>query len=171
MGLHMEKEKVKQVLYHTRVMTLSVNTGECPWSFPVYLVYLGGIFYFFSNTESRHIIHAGSHDGMGASIFHDSDSIEEIYGLQMKGLLESQIPAAKHLVVIPQYIRKFDFIRQAFGKEAVENPDFFKDKFKSRLYGFRPSMVVASDNKRPHGKRQPVDLQAILSGEGTYPAR
>ncbi len=71
--------KVKLLISDTRVMTLAVCEGSIPWSSPVYFVYHEHRFYFFSNKNSTHILQRLDKKQVAASIFNDSDQIDQIF--------------------------------------------------------------------------------------------
>ncbi|MCF6247815.1 MAG: pyridoxamine 5'-phosphate oxidase family protein, partial [Desulfobacula sp.] len=79
------KKKTARLIDHTRVMTLAVTKEGVPWSSPVYFVFHGSQFYFFSNENSRHVQYAMGNKPVSVSLFHDADKIDEIFGFQMAG--------------------------------------------------------------------------------------
>ncbi len=143
-------------------MTLGVNCHDFPWSAPVYFVYHQGIFYFFSNPMSRHILNASDNQKTSSSIFNDSDKMDQIYGIQMNGVLTSKIKMPLYIDIVRQYVLKFNFLEIAFGARVWTDKNFFMEKFKSRLYGFMPEKVYLSDNSRPRDKRLKIDLPITL---------
>lgn len=155
------KDKAVHLTTQTRVMTLAVSRSGVPWSSPVYFVYHDHGFYFFSNEQSRHVEYAGDPGKTAASIFHDSDRIERIFGFQMAGTLKAVTRMALYLAVVKKYVAKFNFLEAAFGSQVIENTSFFLEKFKSRLYVFSPDTVFLSDNARASGKRSPIDLNEM----------
>jgi hypothetical protein len=50
---------------------------------------------------------------------------------------------------------------------VLKNKILFLDKFKSRLYSFQPGEIVLSDNSRPSGKREAVELSMLRTGCGS----
>jgi hypothetical protein len=157
----MEKELKKKtvcLINETRVMTLAVSRDDIPWSAPVYFVFHDNRFYFFSNEKSLHIQYAKNKHHVSASIFHDSDRIDQIFGLQMSGRIETISKIGLHLRVVQTYVAKFDFLKQLFGAQITENNRFFLEKFKSRLYCFDPDKIFLSDNSRQTDKRIEIDL-------------
>ena len=154
-------EKIICLINDTRVITLAVSDKGLPWSSPVYFVYHDRRFYFFSNENSRHILDATASQGVSASIFHDSDRLDQIFGFQMSGVLEQVSRMALYLTIVKKYLAKFSFIEQAFGSQAMENRQFFMEKFHSRLYCFCPDQVFLSDNSRPADRRIKIDIDKI----------
>ena len=160
----MEKELEEKsicLIHETRVMTLAVSDAGVPWSSPVYFVFHDKGFYFFSNENSRHIEYAKSGKRLAASIFHDADQMDEIFGFQMSGRLEKVSKISLSLLMVKKYVAKFSFLKKIFGSQIIENKDFFLEKFKSHLYCFEPDTVFISDNSRVTGKRSSLDLSKI----------
>ncbi len=140
------------------MITLAVSKGGIPWKSPVYFVYWDHRFYFFSNKNSKHILQGLDKNQVAASIFNDSDQIDQIFGLQMGGVIELVSRPDHYLTVVKKYTHKFDFLKQAFGSQIIENRDFFLEKFKSHLYKFNPENIFLSDNSNSTDKRKPIDL-------------
>lgn len=155
------KEKALHLVNEIRVMTLAVSGRDAPWSAPVYFVYRDGNFYFFSNETSNHIRYAHPEKKVAASIFHDSDKIDRIFGFQMSGRIIQISDPVIHLKVVKAYVDKFNFLKKIFGPQIIENRKFFLEKFKSGLYRFAPEKVVISDNSQTSGKRREFDLSVI----------
>jgi len=155
------KKKTNCLVNRTRVMTLAVADQEIPWSSPVYFVYHNKTFYFFSNEHSRHIQYAKNQKLISASIFHDSDQIDEIFGFQMSGILEKVSRLSLYFTIVRKYVAKFSFLKQVFGSQIIENKNFFLEKFKSHLYCFQPNEIFLSDNSRTTEKRIKIDLRHL----------
>jgi len=158
-------EKARHLINETRVMTLSVCRDDMPWSAPVYFVFHDPGFYFFSNENSRHIKDAEGMRPVSASIFQDSDRMEEIFGFQMSGRIEAISKRDEHLRIVKKYVAKFSFLKQIFGPQLIENRQFFLEKFKSRLYCFYPDRIYLSDNSSTSGKRSEIDLATLFPRE------
>lgn len=131
-------------------MTIAVNSCDTPWCAPVYFVWMKGGFYFFSNLKSRHVPEADGSLPAAASVFKDSDSMEQIYGLQMSGKVDCEYSKKQYLLAVQAYIDKFSFLKRQFGTQLLLEPSFFKEKFKSRLYVFLPEKMVMSDLTSKH---------------------
>jgi uncharacterized protein YhbP (UPF0306 family) len=151
-------EKLKHLIHETRVMTLAVSENDIPWSSPVYFVFHDNKFYFFSNENSRHIRYAKDAKIVSASIFQDSDRMENIFGFQMAGDLKKISKTDVYLKIVKKYVSKFSFLKQVFGPQIIENKSFFLEKFKSQLYCFCPDTIFLSDNSKPTDKRSKIDL-------------
>ena len=156
------KEKARRLINETRVMTLAVSDKNIPWSSPVYFVFHDNRFYFFSSEKSRHIEYAKDQRIISASIFRDSDLMDQIFGFQMSGILEKVSKKILYLTIVKKYVTKFSFLKQIFGPQIIENKDFFLEKFKSHLYCFHPDKVFLSDNSSTTDKRSKIDLSKIV---------
>ena len=124
----MEKEihdKAKHLINKTRVMTLAVSNNDIPWSSPVYFVFHDNTFFFFSNENSRHIQYAQDKNNISASIFQDSDNMKQIFGFQMSGKLERVLKPGLYLKIVKKYVTKFNFLKQVFGSQIIDNRHFF----------------------------------------------
>ena len=106
------KAKIRNLIYKTRVMTFAVSDNNIPWSSPVYFVFHNNKFYFFSNKNSRHIQYAKDKKTISASIFHDSDQLDLIYGVQMSGNLENVSRLDLYFLIVKKYVNKFKFFYQ-----------------------------------------------------------
>ena len=157
------KKKAGHLISETRVMTLAVSDHDIPWSSPVYFVFHDNGFYFFSNENARHITLAKDQKLISASIFHDSDRMDLIFGFQMSGVLEKISKKAVYLNIVKKYVTKFSFLKRIFGPQIIENHRFFLEKFKSQLYCFQPDKIYLSDNSKTTVKRTEIKLSHILS--------
>jgi len=156
-------DKARHLTDTIRVMTLAIVADGAPWSAPVYFVHRNAGFYFFSNEKSRHIRFARDKATVAAAIFNDADQGDEIFGFQMSGTL-ARAGTLETPGVTNAYLSKFHFLKKAFGSQVLENPRFFLEKFKSRLYCFSPDIIYISDNSRPSGKRLAFDLALLSPG-------
>jgi uncharacterized protein YhbP (UPF0306 family) len=155
------EDKARRLIKETRVMTLAVSENDIPWSSPVYFVFHDNGFYFFSNGKSRHIENAKDRKLTSASVFHDSDRIDKIFGFQMSGAVEKISSPTLYLLIVKRYVSKFNFIEKIFGPQIIQNRHFFLEKFKSQLYCFCPDKVFLSDNSKTTDKRTKIDLSKI----------
>ncbi|WP_299978381.1 pyridoxamine 5'-phosphate oxidase family protein [Desulfobacula sp.] len=156
------KDKARCLIRETRVLTLAVSDNDIPWSSPVYFVFHDNAFYFFSNENSRHIQYAKDQKIISASIFQDSDRMDQIFGFQMSGGVEKVSKKKLYLTIVKKYVAKFSFLKQIFGHQIIENKHFFLEKFKSHLYCFHPDKIFLSDNSRTTDKRIKIDLNKIV---------
>ena len=143
-------------------MTIAVSQDGVPWSAPVYFVFNTHAFYFFSNENSQHIHAAKTQNKAAASIFHDSDTIERIFGFQMSGSISEITKKMQYATIVKLYVAKFNFLKKNFGTQIIENPKFFLETFKSRLYCFHPERIYLSDNSKTRDKRSEIELKAIF---------
>jgi uncharacterized protein YhbP (UPF0306 family) len=157
------KDKTNRLIYETRVMTLAVSDNDIPWSSPVYFVFHDNRFYFFSNENCRHIQYAKDQKSISASIFNDSDRMDQIFGFQMSGVLEKVSKKTLYLTIVKNYVTKFGFLKKIFGPGIIENKDFFLEKFKSHLYCFHPDNIFLSDNSQTKDKSTDKRLKINLS--------
>ena len=155
------KDKIKRLIEETRVMTLAVSNNDIPWSSPVYFVFYNNAFYFLSNENSRHIKYAQDKKNIAASIFQDSDKMDNIFGFQMSGRLAKISKKTLYLLIVKKYVCKFNFLKQIFGPQIIDNRQFFLEKFKSHLYCFHPDQIFLSDNSNRSDKRSAIDINKI----------
>ena len=169
-------EKNLNLIYKTRVMTLAVSDNNIPWSSPVYFVFHNNKFYFFSNKNSRHIQYAREKKTVSASIFHDSDQLDLIYGFQMRGVVEEVSKIDLYLLIVKKYVKKFNFLLKAFGSQVIVNQNFFLEKFTSQLYCIHPDKIFLSDNSNTAKNRTEINLRKtslpdqdfFSTGKGEY---
>jgi len=162
------KEKITRLIHETRVMTLAVSENDIPWSSPVYFVFHDNGFYFFSNENSRHIQWAKDQKIISASIFQDSDRMDQIIGFQMSGRVETISNKVLNVRIVQKYAAKFSFLKQIFGPQIIENKEFFLEKFKSHLYCFDPENVFLSDNSKMADRRSKIDLNKMNALANQY---
>lgn len=155
-------EKTRHLINETRVMTLAVSEDGMPWSSPVYFVCHDKGFYFFSNEKSRHIQYARDNKVVSASIFHDSDQIDQIFGFQMSGTVKAVSKMGLHIMIVKKYVGKFSFLKRIFGPRIIQNKRFFLEKFNSQLYCFCPEKIFLSDNSKTTEKRVKIEVNDIL---------
>ncbi|WP_457552038.1 pyridoxamine 5'-phosphate oxidase family protein [Desulfobacula sp.] len=155
------KDKARSLIHDTRVMTLAVSDKDIPWSSPVYFVFHDNLFYFFSNENSRHISCVKGEKIVSASVFHDSDQMELIFGIQMSGRVKKISKNSVYLMVVRKYVTKFSFLKQIFGPGIVENKNFFLEKFKTHLFCFYPDIIFLSDNSKTTEQRLKINLNKI----------
>ncbi len=155
------KEKTTRLIHETRVMTLAVSENDIPWSSPVYFVFHDNGFYFFSNENSRHVQWGKGLKIISASIFQDSDRMDQIFGFQMSGSVEIVSNKALYFRIVQKYVAKFSFLKQIFGSQIIENKSFFLEKFKSQFYCFHPEKVFLSDNSKAADRRSKIDLSKM----------
>jgi uncharacterized protein len=139
-------------------MTLATAHGEEPWAAPVYYIYHKKCQYFFSAPQSRHVEEALASGRASAAIFVDSNSWQEICGLQMTGSIDLVNPGLEALAVLAAYVRKYPLVKDLFTFETKMDLGMFQQKFSVRLYRFTPQLVYYVDNGIKFGFRQQVKL-------------
>jgi len=148
------------LIHNVSVLTLATCDDAEPWSAPVYFVYLGSGFYFFSSPQSRHIQHAMRSGKASASLFCRADSWQAIRGIQMKGRMDRIKDPVQSLKVISAYLKRFPFTRDFFPAVQKPDPKTFFDRFKVKLFAFMPAEVYYVDNRYGFGSRQKIEWRA-----------
>lgn len=147
------------------VLTLSTNDATGPWSAPVYFVCMGGIFYFFSSPQSRHIRQALQSERVAGSVFSQADTWESIRGIQMTGKLKPVYASARSLKVIAIYLKRFPFTRSFFPNNPAPDLTTFFATFKAKLFAFTPTQVFYVDNRFGLGTRRQIDWPINQEGK------
>ncbi len=146
-----------KLIESARVMTIATYSSvKGSWSAPVYYVCRKKIFYFFSNSKSRHIEDTGIQNGkakkklkVSASIFFDSCCFKKIKGIQMTGTIE-QVLIQKHaLAAAGNYIKKF-----GINVDKQDPLRFIVRHFHASFYKFIPESVFFMDNNLKLGLRE-----------------
>ncbi|ACN15966.1 FMN-binding pyridoxamine 5'-phosphate oxidase-related protein [Desulforapulum autotrophicum HRM2] len=137
-----------------KVMTLATGSDQGCWSAPVFFFYRPGGFYFFSSPTSRHIGEAGALDGLcGASLFHDTESINELRGVQMQGVIELLTMTPETLGAAGGYVKKFGM--QVTGDNVLAA---ITSHYRAKFYRFVPQETYYMDNRLGFGSRIKVNL-------------
>ncbi|MCG8566948.1 MAG: pyridoxamine 5'-phosphate oxidase family protein [Desulfobacterales bacterium] len=155
----LDTQQIHHLVTQPRTLVLGMDTPDGPWTAPVYFVYDRGAFYFFSNPKSRHLNPATP--GAAASIFQDADRVDKIVGLQMQGAIEPVSRTGEKFKTMAAYVKKFNFLEKKFGKQILENPQFFAEKFHARPHKFIPGEIWLSNHGRTGSGRQPVPLEVM----------
>lgn len=169
-------------LIHTEhVITLAVAGNNQPWAAPVYYIYSGCCFWFFSSPASVHIKGAQPDGLAAASIYAASSGWKDIRGLQMTGTIKSSGSGAASIAAFAQYIRRFAFINELIGlpgskqlndrpgpepeasrkeahPEAGLNIKALEKAFRVKWYRFMPARAFYTDNRLAFGHREMVEL-------------
>ncbi len=74
---------LEDLLKNSRVMVLSFQENGELWSAPLYFIFEGGIFYFFSSKNSRHV----KVNNVSFVVYIDSPDLRKIKGVQGSGTL------------------------------------------------------------------------------------
>ena len=139
-------------------MTLATASKDVAWAAPVYYVFYKSTFYFLSDPKSRHIQEA-LQSGQSSSAIHAAASTwHEIKGLQMTGTIEPVEGGLEALQALKEYLKKYPFTREFFGKTASLDLSSFTERFGVRLYRFIPAMVYYLDNQIRFAFREAVKL-------------
>ena len=140
-------------------MSLATAKEGHAWVAPVYYVFYKSNFYFFSSPESRHITEAlnGEPTQASSAIYPDSNTWQEIKGIQMSGNIRSIGTGLKAIQAVRAYIAKFPFTREFFKTDTLDL-ESFRERFRVRLYCFEPTIVYYLDNQIQFGFREEVTL-------------
>lgn len=146
------RDRFLSLISNARVMTLGTGGAHGPWTAPVYYIYQGRGFYFFSNPNSRHIL-----DGMGGlcstSIYRDADNPSDLQGVQMSGRIRLCLRSAEELKAVLAYVRQYRI--SVIGKDALA---FFRDRFHARFYCFEPEKIYYMENLESFGQRDVIEI-------------
>ena len=139
-------------------MTLATARGEVAWAAPVYYVYLKSCFYFFSDPNSRHIQESLASDQASSAIYASATTWQEIRGIQMSGSIEVISPGLEAIEAVRAYLKKFTFTKDFFAYGQDLDLTAFANRFRVKLYRFRPSLIYYMDNSISFGFREKVNL-------------
>ncbi|HYA40597.1 MAG TPA: pyridoxamine 5'-phosphate oxidase family protein [Syntrophobacteraceae bacterium] len=156
-----EKELKSLAVYlieEQSTMTLATASARGPWAAPIYYTFLGSAFYFFSDPSSRHIVDSLESGRASAAIFAQASSWQDIRGLQMSGVVQAVSVGATALRAVRSYLRKFPFTTEFFKPGDTIDLNAFADRFRVRLYRFKPDLVYYLDNSIKFGFREKVHL-------------
>lgn len=147
-----------QLINRQNTMTLATSAGESAWAAPVYFVYDGGAFYFFSDPASRHIREGLAVGGSSAAIHAPSVEWRDICGIQMSGKLMPVPLGREAATAFGAYLKKYPFCREFFSPGSIMKLETFVGRFKAKLYKFVPGRVYYQDNLIKFGHRERVEL-------------
>ena len=148
------RHKALELIQSKRTMVLATSEAHTPWAAPVYYLFTGAAFYFFSSPNALHIQQALGGSVSAAAIYADGDQLDQIEGIQMTGaiaLVESRI---KKLEVAARYLTRFPLAKELLGNAGAAL-DMSK---KTSLYRFTPGKVYYMDNRTGFGRRLEIDL-------------
>lgn len=153
------REKATALVRSRKTMTLATTEGERPWAAPVYYVFTGGIFYFFSDPHTRHIRETEQTGRAAAAIFDDEgEGWRQLRGIQLTGRVSHVATGSIAVTALTAYMRKFGFVASLIPKEMITDLNFFENRFRARLYGLAPEKVYYMDNAVRFGFRIEVKL-------------
>lgn len=136
--------------------TLVLATADPdPWSAPVYYLYSHDKFYFFSNPESRHIRAAIAQGRCAASVYRESETWQDIEGLQMEGTVQHIEATKEAFDVLPAYLAKFPTVKDFFNERAADLSRFCK-LFRAEFYAFTPTLVFYLNNHEGFATRSDI---------------
>ncbi len=152
----------RDLIAKCRTLCLATVHDDGPWAAPVYYVTGPSGFCFFSNPDSRHIKEALASNRAAGSIYGESDSWENLRGLQMAGTVTTVRTGARAAAILTAYLARFPFVKNMAGVGGRMSPaDFFR-LFRVKLYKFRPETILYMDNNIAFGFRQPVSPKDLL---------
>lgn len=150
------------LIVRCRTLCLATAYDRGPWAAPVYYVTSPSGFCFFSSPDSRHIKEALAANMAAGSIYAESDSWENLRGLQMAGTVAVVRAGARAAAILAAYLARFPFVKDMAGVAGRMGPADFFNLFRVRLYMFRPETIFYMDNSIAFGFRQPVSLKDLL---------
>jgi uncharacterized protein len=145
-----------------RALCLATAHNDGPWAAPVYYVTGPSGFYFFSSPDSRHIKEALASNRAAGSIYAESDSWENLRGLQMAGTVAAVGTGPRAAAILAAYLIRFPFVKTMAGAAGRMGPADFFNLFRVKLYIFRPETILYMDNSISFGFRQPLSLKDVL---------
>ena len=152
------KKLAEKLVREQSAMTVATARGGASWAAPVYFVFHGACFYFFSSPESRHIQESMESGCASAAIHPEVSTWQEIRGIQMDGRIEAVLKNLEAVAVIAKYLKKFSFTRQFFNQDQPFTMETFSERFKVGLYKFTPGTMYYLDNSIDFGFRGVVIL-------------
>jgi len=140
-------------------MTVATCGRDTAWAAPVYYVYQNGMFFFFSNPDSRHIQEALDAGSASVAIHAYADSWQHIRGLQMSGIIKKGKIGLPIVNAVRAYLKKFPFTKDFFKDDQQMDLNDFFARFKVHLYSFEPDLVYYQDNQIRFGFREEMCLE------------
>jgi hypothetical protein len=148
----------EELIRNQTTMTLATCMNGETWAAPVYYVFHEGGFCFLSNPDSRHIREALESGQASAAIHAAGAGWRDIRGMQMSGRIERISGKMEALRTIGAYLGKFPFTREFFAPGLALDIAAFEQRFRVKLYRFRPSLALYLDNRIRFGFREEVSL-------------
>jgi uncharacterized protein YhbP (UPF0306 family) len=152
------KEKARELIDRLSTMALSTASQNQSWTAPVYYVFHGKAFYFFSDPQSRHICEALASGHVSAAIYPYADTWQGIRGIQMSGEIQSVGAGLTAVKAVRAYIAKFSFTKEFFEPGQALDMESFTKRFKVRLYRLEPNLIYYLDNEIKFGFREKIFL-------------
>ncbi len=151
-----------ELINNCYTMTLAVSNKRKAWATPVYYLFHKGNFFFFSSPKSRHIVDGMGCYEVGASIYQDSHSWQEIRGIQMAGKIEMIKNPLLINEVFKKYLKKFPTTKELIPLSVKDITAFLKN-FRVKLYCFIPIIIYYLDNEVYFGFRKEINLNEFSS--------
>ena len=145
-----------------RTLCLATAHNDGPWTAPVYYVTTPSGFCFFSSPGSRHIKEALAAKQAAGSIYAESDSWENLRGLQMAGIVAAVRAGPRAAAILTAYLARFPFVKNMTGVAGRMGPADFFNLFRVKLYVFRPETILYMDNGIAFGFRQSISPKDLL---------
>ena len=139
-------------------MTLATAKKDTAWAAPVYYVFFKSGFYFLSDPKSRHIQEALKSGQTSSAVHASASTWKEIRGLQMTGSIEPVEYGLVVIQVLKEYLKKYPFTKEFFGKNTSLDLIGFGERFGVKLYRFVPELVYYLDNQIRFAFREVVKL-------------
>lgn len=157
---HDLKKLAEDLIREQSTMTLATARENVAWAAPVYYVYLNSCLYFFSDPTSRHIQESLASDQASSAIYAPASTWQEIRGIQMSGSVEVISPGLEAIKVVHAYLKKFTFTKDFFTPGQALDLSAFTNRFRVKLYRFKPSLIYYMDNSICFGFRERVYLKS-----------
>lgn len=150
------KDLAEDLIMAQSTMTLATARGNVAWAAPVYYGYLNSCFYFFSDPMSRHIKESVAGNQASSAIYAAASTWQGIRGVQMSGSIEVIPPGLEAIGAVRAYLNKFTFTKDFFAPGEAPDLSAFTNRFRVRLYRFKPSLIYYMDNGIRFGFRERV---------------
>jgi uncharacterized protein YhbP (UPF0306 family) len=151
-------ELADRLVAEQTTMTLATARNDVAWAAPVYYVFFNSGFYFLSEPKSRHIQEALQSRQTSSAIHVAASTWQEIRGLQMTGAIAPVESGLEALQVLKEYLKKYPFTKEFFGKNASLDLKSIGERFGVKLYKFMPELVYYLDNQIRFAFREAVKL-------------
>ncbi len=152
------RDLASELINSQSTMALATAGNGEAWAAPVYYVFCGGAFYFFSAPDSRHIREALTNSQVSATIYPFAVSWKEIRGIQMSGRIHKVNPGLSALKAVRAYVGKYPFTREFFDPAQDLDLESFGKRFRVRLYRLDPELIYYLDNRIRFGFREAIHL-------------
>lgn len=152
------KASAEALIQEQNTLTLATCGENGPWAAPVYYVFLKSAFYFFSDPASRHVTDALESGQASGAIHGQVAGWQEIRGIQMTGPIKTLSVGLEAAEAIKTYLHKFRFTKEFFSSGTRLDLNAFTQRFRVKLYRFRPTLIYYLDNSIRFGFRKQVFL-------------